>query len=515
MANRTYEFENITDALPYLLRDLYRAPEIGSRVALTRELTQVAIKLHKPWQRELLLPARKANVVAQIAETAWVLAGRNDVEWLANYLPRARDYSDDGATWRSGYGPRLRAFTQSMSRRVGQVEVDQLAYVVNALKTDPETRQAVISLWDPRVDTEPGKDHACNNWLHFLAREGKLDLHVATRSNDVMWGWSGINAFEWSVLLEVVAGLTGLEQGSLHFSISSLHLYEQHWERAQKIYEEAFATERVTVDDSPRFLPLSDETDDFDQLLDRWFRLEYDIRTGSPMVSAYIDTFPEPMLKSWLIALDWWWNGPFHGSVELLEGTALGTALKMGVQPPWMKSSVDRPLGHTGLEVSPFLRYVHELHNQKHAAYGDSWKRRGEYMILANIARKVDRLGAGETDDETQADTAIDLLVYTAKYVEWLNDQEMNFNASDDTRGPNERMVGVERSGTKFAGNDETAEILEDMLRDSFADLEDRFHAHASRSERADGMLRQAYRLARYRWEAAQQSNDYRGADHD
>lgn len=68
----------------------------------------------------------------------------------------------------------------------------------------------------------------------------------------------------------------------------------------------------------------------------------------------------------------------------------------------------------------PFDHYVADLHAQKHAAYGDSWKRRGEMLgILANVARKVDRLGVTD-DNETAADTAIDLLVYLVKYRLWL-----------------------------------------------------------------------------------------------
>lgn len=71
----------------------------------------------------------------------------------------------------------------------------------------------------------------------------------------------------------------------------------------------------------------------------------------------------------------------------------------------------------------PFLDYVAELHAEKHAVYGDSWKRRGEQVaILANIARKVDRLGVAGAGD-TSADTAVDLLVYLLKYRLWLTDE--------------------------------------------------------------------------------------------
>jgi hypothetical protein len=70
------------------------------------------------------------------------------------------------------------------------------------------------------------------------------------------------------------------------------------------------------------------------------------------------------------------------------------------------------------------------LHRQKDAAYGNSWKRRGEQIsIMANIARKVDRLevianGANPSQDEGILDTAVDLFVYALKYITYLADQD-------------------------------------------------------------------------------------------
>jgi hypothetical protein len=75
-----------------------------------------------------------------------------------------------------------------------------------------------------------------------------------------------------------------------------------------------------------------------------------------------------------------------------------------------------------------FREAVARLHRAKDAAYQDAWKRRGEVIsILANIARKVDRLeygldGAPATPDESWVDTAVDLLVYCLKYQAYLAD---------------------------------------------------------------------------------------------
>jgi hypothetical protein len=76
-----------------------------------------------------------------------------------------------------------------------------------------------------------------------------------------------------------------------------------------------------------------------------------------------------------------------------------------------------------------FREAVRRLHRAKDAAYRDAWKRRGEVSILANIARKVDRLeyalhGAPAAPGESQFDTVADLLVYCLKYQAYLADQD-------------------------------------------------------------------------------------------
>ena len=406
--NFNYIFDNVNDALPVLMGDLLvKGEDFGSRAGMTKELMNVGITLRNPQQREIVIDERKANIAAQIVETMWVLSGRNDVAGLVHYLPRAADFSDDGLQWRAGYGPRLRNYRG----------VDQLAYVVDTLADNPSSRQAVATIWDPTVDTQPGKDIACNNWLTFSSRGGKLDLMVGIRSNDAMWGWSGINAFEWSALLELVAVLTNLEIGSLHFATTSFHLYDQHWAKAKQI-SKIQGNFRYT--DSPRMtLGEHPVLDGFDELAQDWFALEEDIRFGRKLIGNKVNGFPDPMLRSWLWVLQWYWSGD-ETFLAPLKRTRLYMACIVGLKPASEHQNEQQSLPIPE-DTDYFLTFVNNLHAQKHAAYGDSWKRRGEYMILANIARKVDRLESGkDTPDETQADTAQDLMVYLAKYRSWL-----------------------------------------------------------------------------------------------
>jgi thymidylate synthase len=511
-----YVFQDVNEALPFLLKDLARGgEEVGSRAGRTLELTHVGVTLEDPRQREILVPHRKASIAAQIAETAWVLAGRSDVDWLCHYLPRASEFSDDGKVWRAGYGQRLR----SWPRRDGDPSdvVDQLRWVVDHLRESPSSRQAVMSIWDPVVDTTLGKDIPCNDWLNFSSRLGRLDLHVAVRSNDIIWGWSGINQFEWSVLLEVVAGLLGLQVGSLHFSTTSLHIYDRHWLKSRRIRDaySSMSTPRP-LPESPRFNALqglrSRDVDGLDDMLSQWFEIEKGIRLGHDM-DAFVDAFPEPMFQSWLRVLQWWWTSD-RDYLEPLVGTALEDATYVSVQPPEREKLVVQD--GTGRDIrrdfvlkyepSKFMEQICKLHVDKDAAYGGSWKRRGEMLgIMANIARKIDRLGGAETADETSVDTAGDLFVYLAKYLTWLEDERDDSDLSDDPECANAVMREVETANSRVLSlSDDGIRRAEEYLKTAFDQLEDAVvRKDPRRHEIVDNMLSESYLLARQLFDRA------------
>ena len=461
--SRTYL--TVNDALPDLAQHVLNGDELGSRKGeRVLERLHQQITLTEPWDRYPRLGLRKASLPAQIAESMWILAGRNDVEWLSYYLPRAVEFSDDGETWRGGYGPRL--------RRYGGNGVDQLAHVVDVLRADPTSRRAVFSIYDADVDTKPGKDIPCNDIITFQSRLGELHAHVFVRSNDLMWGWSGINAFEWSVLQEVIAGILGIEVGTLTFSISSLHAYDRHWSKLRKIAAaypapeehldplDAFDAPRMTQDDlRPRTV------DHLDGEIEEWFKAEAKIREAGSFDAAWSaansaatsslftsflqviaaarfqrpDDLPSRVLRQSLKASP---RAPFAVVEEREEIRAQGGGVLR-------TNSVLIPAGpEPGLSplaaadtVEALAEEIAALHDVKHAAYGDSWKRRGETLgILANVARKVDRLG--KTDEhETALDTAVDLLVYLVKYEAWLRDQEIGGERSDGTAWVNKKII--------------------------------------------------------------------------
>lgn len=267
----------------------------------TRELESVVLELRDPRDRLTTLPHRGANVFGTIADTLWVLAGRDDLEFPARFVPRLSDYSDDGVTLRGAYGPRLRQWGN----------VNQVMAVCERLRGDQGSRRAVISLWDPARDaTVESKDIPCNNWLQFTVRQGRLNLKVVSRSMDIIWG-ATINFFEWTVLQELVAHWLGVGIGTYWHFVGSLHIYGKHLRRAERILAEPF----IPKPKAP--LPIAIDLKDLDSDLSRAIGAAVGPENGDRPKSPWLSTWAS-ILRCYVAHR----SGDVEQEQELLRGLA-------------------------------------------------------------------------------------------------------------------------------------------------------------------------------------------------
>lgn len=184
-----------------------------------------------PRNRVLFSPMRDANPFFHVMESLWMLAGRNDLPWLAQFNKRFTAYSDDGGKTQPGaYGYRWRNY----------FGYDQLATIITELKANPQTRRCVLAMWDGGnlhdIATEipsgdlmnaiaGSADVPCNTHAYFDTIDGRLNMTVLCRSNDIIWGAYGANAVHFSFLLEYVAAATGLTMGVLRQFSNNFHMY--------------------------------------------------------------------------------------------------------------------------------------------------------------------------------------------------------------------------------------------------------------------------------------------------
>jgi len=165
------------------------------------------------------------NPAFAVAETVWILSG-SDSPWIFEYNKGLTQYADDGVL-RGAYGPRIRRWGGSF---------DQLEQVRNLLRHDPQSRQAVIQIFDPARDWIPSRDVSCTIGHRFLIRDGELHLHTTMRSQDA---WLGLpyDLFVNTVLQELMAGWLEVPVGEYVHTVDSLHLYATDVAGAEAVCE--------------------------------------------------------------------------------------------------------------------------------------------------------------------------------------------------------------------------------------------------------------------------------------
>jgi hypothetical protein len=214
-----FGFVDVNEALPVMWQcahDPSMTFTRDSRNGPVREFhSPVMIKYRRPRQRVLFHEARAANPFFHFFEALWMLAGRDDVAWISRFLPRMKEYSDDGKKFHGAYGKRW--FT-----------ANALMYTIQKLRADPNSRRAYLPIGDAKLDANyAGKDQPCNVGAAFYVRDDTLDMTVFNRSNDLILGSLGANYVHFGFLQEFVADMLGVDVGMYCQISSCLHLYEE------------------------------------------------------------------------------------------------------------------------------------------------------------------------------------------------------------------------------------------------------------------------------------------------
>lgn len=189
---------------------------------------------------------RNLNRKIAVAEALQLIGGFSDPEWLCRIAPQFKKFREDltvsNTPWFHGaYGTRISMF-------------DQLHVAVKRLEETPDTRQAVVTLWDPEVDTEDGHlDYPCTVALNFrrdrrMNREhDTLNMQVLMRSNDV---WLGLpyDLFQFTQLQLTLCNVLGLQPGLYTHTAWSMHIYSDNLAASYDIRENIAPSEERTRD---------------------------------------------------------------------------------------------------------------------------------------------------------------------------------------------------------------------------------------------------------------------------
>jgi thymidylate synthase len=184
----------------------------------TRDLGFTVIELETPYYAFPLGLRPGLTMRIAVAEAVQLIGGFTNTDLLTKAAVKFNDFLEPDGHFHGSYGSRVRY---------------QVASVVRKLKEDSETRQAIVTLWDPVLDNlEDKKDYPCTVMLHFeINRRDLLCMTVVMRSNDV---WLGLpyDLFQFTQLQCTVARALGLEPGRYRHVTMSMHIYVEDVSKA-------------------------------------------------------------------------------------------------------------------------------------------------------------------------------------------------------------------------------------------------------------------------------------------
>jgi len=191
-----------------------------TRLGESKELIHASFQISDPRQRWVSARIPAISPAFAIAEVFWILNGDNNAEFMNFWNPSLPKYAGNGNTYHGAYGYRIKE----------QFGLDQLEAAYQVLSNNPETRQVVIQIWDPRIDFPNSKgdpaaaDIPCNICSMPKIRNNKLEWLQIMRSNDIFLGMP-YNIIQFTTLQEILAGWLNLELGTYHQISDSLHAY--------------------------------------------------------------------------------------------------------------------------------------------------------------------------------------------------------------------------------------------------------------------------------------------------
>jgi thymidylate synthase len=172
-----------------------------------------------PYQNWLRETGQAQNL--QMYSSEWRLVMKEFIERIKSDDTFARQYGDLGPV----YGKQWRNFGG----------VDQLANLVNDIKTNPDSRRLIVSAWNPQdipVMIKSGLP-PCHSLFQFYVVEGRLSCQLYQRSADVFLGVP-FNIASYAILTIMIAQVTGLRPGDFIHTFGDAHLYLNHMEQVEE-----------------------------------------------------------------------------------------------------------------------------------------------------------------------------------------------------------------------------------------------------------------------------------------
>jgi thymidylate synthase len=207
-------YKNATEAFEVLFVDIMQTNE---DFAGTKAVFNEVFTLANPSDKVINTPERKFNTDYAEYEWNWYLKGDRDASEIGERAKIWKKMMVEGTTevnsnygyfWNKNY---------------------QLSRVIQELKTNKETRRAIVVHYDINELDRYKHDTPCNDVLNFYIKDDKLHLTVFARSIDLVFGFCN-DQYTFAKLMEMVAFQLDIPVGEMHWMVTNLHIYPRHYD---------------------------------------------------------------------------------------------------------------------------------------------------------------------------------------------------------------------------------------------------------------------------------------------
>lgn len=189
-----------------------------------------------------LLTTKKMEWKSLLNEVLWYLSGEHHIRNLREHTKIWDAWADENGRLQTAYGRFWRRYpvpdiSAGLDGEVyvdlnhpfvskddsGSLTFDQVGWVINEIKTNPNSRRLVISAWHP-ANAVVSKLPPCHYTFTFNVSDGRLNCHLTQRSGDIALGIP-FNLAAYSMLTQIIAQETDLKPGFFAHTIVDAHIY--------------------------------------------------------------------------------------------------------------------------------------------------------------------------------------------------------------------------------------------------------------------------------------------------
>lgn len=184
-----------------------------------------------------LLTTKKVFLKGIIHELLWFLKGDTNIKYLQDRKVRIWDeWADENGDLGPAYGAQWRNWNGD--------GIDQIAGLIEQIKTNPKSRRLIVSGWNPSVLPDTSKSFAenvangkaalppCHTLFQFYVSEGKLSCQLYQRSADIFLGVP-FNIASYALFTMMIAQATSLKPGDFVHTFGDVHIYKNHFDQVK------------------------------------------------------------------------------------------------------------------------------------------------------------------------------------------------------------------------------------------------------------------------------------------